>query len=62
MSKDVNHVHDYIHADAWIDPEGDDFSPQQVEELGQQVEQLCACMDKSLVHPTWLNDCNEPSN
>ena len=42
-SKDIYHVYDYVCADIWIDPEGDDLPPQHVEELGQQVEQLHTC-------------------
>ena len=25
MSQDIHHVYDYVYADAWIDPEGDNL-------------------------------------
>ena len=54
MSKDVHHIYDYVHADVWIDSEGDDLSPQWVAELSHQIEQLCYCADQVLGYPDWL--------
>ena len=56
ISKDIYYIYNYMHTDAQIDSEEDNLPPQQVEELGQQIEQLHACVNQNLICPTWLNN------
>ena len=49
-----------MHANAGIDPEGDDLPPQRVAELDRHSEQLCAYVDYDMVCPKQVRDYNEP--
>ncbi|KAG6892151.1 hypothetical protein C0995_005160, partial [Termitomyces sp. Mi166 len=58
----MHNVYDYVQADKWIDPEGEDFPLHRFHKIAEKRVEIRAMQAQELRHSKWLKEQKELCN